>query len=145
MTDETTSLRECLQGIYERYQELTPELVLDEARDTSHPLHSKFEWDDSIAAEAHRREQARHLIRTVKVSFVKADGGTGTVRQYHAVRRNDSPRRSYRKVEELATDDLARMVLLQEMKRDYQRMKERYGSFKEFHEMIAADASAKAS
>ena len=46
---------------------LTPSAVVESARDEGSPLHDKFEWDDGVAAEAWRLEQARRLIRTVKV------------------------------------------------------------------------------
>lgn len=47
--------------------ELTPGLVVDAARNPTHPLHNRFEWDDSEAAEAWRRQQARVLIASVQV------------------------------------------------------------------------------
>lgn len=42
---------------------LQPATVVDAARPKSSPLHSKFEWDDSAAAEAYRIWQARQLIK----------------------------------------------------------------------------------
>ena len=41
---------------------LTPKRVVDESRPVDAPLHNEFEWDDSIAGEKYREEQARHLI-----------------------------------------------------------------------------------
>lgn len=50
---------------------LTPELVLNMARDKNHPLHASFEWDDSEAAHKWRLEQAARLIRASKfVAFL---------------------------------------------------------------------------
>jgi len=49
----------------ERRGRLTPEEVVDEARDPDSPLHRYFEWDDSAAAEAWRLNQARSMIRWV--------------------------------------------------------------------------------
>lgn len=46
---------------------LTPSAVVDEARDPESPLHSRFEWDDSKAAHAHRLSQARDLIVSIRV------------------------------------------------------------------------------
>ena len=46
---------------------LTAGNVVEKARDEASPLHSHFEWDDSAAAEEHRKEQARRLIRSVKI------------------------------------------------------------------------------
>ena len=45
--------------------------VLQEAKDESSPLHTHFEWDDSVAAEAHRKAQARALIQRCKITLVE--------------------------------------------------------------------------
>ena len=42
---------------------LTPESLLNVSRAANAPLHNEFEWDDSIAAEGYRKEQARNIIR----------------------------------------------------------------------------------
>lgn len=51
----------CLQEIGE--DSVTPEQVLEKARDEKSELHKYFEWDDSIAAEKYRLYQARQLIQ----------------------------------------------------------------------------------
>ena len=47
---------------------LTPDAVVDDAKDKKSPLHDQFEWDDSKAAAAHRLAQARRLIVSVLVT-----------------------------------------------------------------------------
>lgn len=42
---------------------LHPEAVVEAAKDEASVLHSRFEWDDTKAAAAHRLAQAAHLIR----------------------------------------------------------------------------------
>lgn len=46
---------------------ITPELVMRDAEDPTSPLHDSFEWDDEIAAYQHRLDQARTLIRSVRI------------------------------------------------------------------------------
>lgn len=41
--------------------------LLDASRSKDAPLHDQFEWDDSIAGENYRLEQARWLIQSVKI------------------------------------------------------------------------------
>lgn len=48
---------------------LTPNAVVDDAKDARSVLHEVFEWDDSKAAHAHRLEQARALIRSIRVEI----------------------------------------------------------------------------
>lgn len=52
----------CLEEIG-RDVNITPEQVLKKARDKQSELHKCFEWDDSIAAEKYRLQQARQLIQ----------------------------------------------------------------------------------
>jgi hypothetical protein len=46
---------------------LTPRDLVEAARDPESPLHAVFEWDDDKAADDWRIEQARRLIRSIKV------------------------------------------------------------------------------
>ncbi len=46
---------------------LMPEAVVEAARPEDSPLHECFTWDDRIAGEAWRLQEARVLIRTVRV------------------------------------------------------------------------------
>jgi len=50
-----------------RSGKITAERVLEVARNPSNPLHGEFQWNDAIAAHGYRLEQARELIRTVKI------------------------------------------------------------------------------
>ena len=47
--------------------QLLEEDVLADARNLDSPLHVHFTWDNRTAAEAHRLQQARQLIRMVRV------------------------------------------------------------------------------
>ena len=48
---------------------ITPEAVVAAAAPPDSALHGYFTWDDAKAAHAHRLDQARTLIRSVKVEF----------------------------------------------------------------------------
>lgn len=47
--------------------ELRAKDVLDAARDKKHVLHKHFEWDDKVAADRYRLDQARSIIRVIRV------------------------------------------------------------------------------
>lgn len=51
-----------LKRLYKKHGMLTPDVLVSEARKSSNPLHSRFEWDDTVAAEKFRREQAYQII-----------------------------------------------------------------------------------
>lgn len=46
---------------------LTPQAAVAAARNPANALHPYFEWDDAVAAEQYRVDQARHLIRLIRI------------------------------------------------------------------------------
>ena len=50
---------------------VTPERVVEAARDDNTALHREFEWDDSVAAHQHRLATARQLIREVRFEVIE--------------------------------------------------------------------------
>lgn len=50
---------------------LTPQVVVEEARDVSHPWHPEFTWDNTVAAERYRLDQARSLIARVRITVIQ--------------------------------------------------------------------------
>ena len=73
MRKETNPVDQALQVLNELHGHLTTDLVLDAATKETSPLHHLFEWDDSLAAHAHRVWQARKLIRSVKIERPDGD------------------------------------------------------------------------
>jgi hypothetical protein len=133
------SLRDELQKIYESRGSLTPSIVLDEARDPAHPLHSRFMWDDTDAAESWRRHQAQDLIRSVRVRYAEATDKepARSVRAFHAVRREDG--HVYEPAEKVAEDPFTKRLVLADMQRDWLALKRRYEQFAEFAAMVRTD------
>jgi len=56
-----------LTRIYERDGVITPTAVIEEATDPDSPLHDYFDWDNESAAYKWRIDQARRLIREVRI------------------------------------------------------------------------------
>jgi hypothetical protein len=48
----------------------TAERLVDAAKAKGSPLHSLFEWDDSVAAGEHRLETARNVMRSLVITVV---------------------------------------------------------------------------
>ncbi len=53
---------------------LTPHTLLDDARPAHAPTHGLFEWDDKIAGEKYRIEQAGFYLRSVDIMVEDPDG-----------------------------------------------------------------------
>lgn len=61
---------EVMSSLEDRKGRLQPNDVLEEAENVGSPLHPFFEWDDSVAAQAYRLEQARVLIGRFKITVI---------------------------------------------------------------------------
>ena len=135
------TLREELQALYEEQGELTPSLVVNTARDPEHPLHSRFEWDDSVAGEKYRQHQARQLIRSVRIRVIGEDDPTIDyhVRAYQMVRQPGGGQ-SYQPVTEVVQDPFISRLILSNMEREWKALRRRYEQFHEFWKLVNADA-----
>lgn len=64
-------LRRELKKLSDRHGRITPEIVVEAARDPKSPLHREFDWNDVTAANAARMDRARQLITTVTVLVIR--------------------------------------------------------------------------
>ena len=92
-----------LARLVKAHGEVTPEIVLDEASKDTSPLHSYFDWDDKTAAVAYRIEQAKHLIRSIKV-VVEADGDGEDIEVRAFVSVESDSRRRYQTIDTALND-----------------------------------------
>ena len=103
--------------------------VVDAARAEESPLHDWFEWDDSVAAENHRRQQARELIR-VYVKVEKRD--TPETRAYVSLESDRrSPGGGYRSVSDVFTNPERRAELLTQALREASLWRTKYKALEE--------------
>lgn len=133
------NLRDQLLAIREEHGRLTPKIVVEAARPENHPLHGSFEWDDSVAAQKWREDQAGWLIRHVKITYkTDPESPPASVRAFHATYHPEVGR-AYDPLEEILDDPFQRQLLLSNMQRDWVQMKERYESLIEFWTLIQHD------
>lgn len=140
------SLRDQLTYIYRSHGELTPEILVDEARPSDHPLHTRFEWDDSVAAERFRHSQAADIIRSVRVIYSE-EPEVKSVRGFISVQRPSEAnehRRAYQPVEDAMSSDLTRRLVLAECEREWKSFKTKYEHLREFGDIIAGRTSGAA-
>ncbi len=132
----TTSLLTELQAIRDQHGTLTPELVVDVARDPDHPLHSRFEWDDGVAAEKWRREQAGQLLRVVREVDPTLPND---LRAFVAVKGKDTHRAEYVPVRQAMSDEFTRKLVLADMEREWKSLRRRYQHMAEFAALVMRD------
>lgn len=93
---------EALADIRERRDgKLDPQDVVDVARHDN-ALHGAFEWDDSVAGEAFRRDQARNLIRAVVILVEELDAPEQPAFVHIRIVDDDGERHSYYQDAEIA-------------------------------------------
>lgn len=82
---------ECLMNIYKKHDcQLTPEVLVDEAKSKNHPLHDCFEWNDTKAGKMWRLHQARNIIRCVVVEKQVDDDKKIEVRAFINVKKDEN-------------------------------------------------------
>lgn len=143
-------VRAILQDMYERHGRLTPAIIVDESRAEDAPLHNRFEWDDTVAAEQYRFLQAARIIRSVRITragndAVEDDGPAEPegVRAFLPVRgrdRDDAGSWTYEPTRKALADPTSRRILLNEMRRDWRAFQSKYQALSEYVKLIEAEA-----
>ncbi len=133
----SASLLDHLTVIRDERGSLTPALVVDAARNPEHPLHSRFEWDDGVAAEKWRLEQASQLLRVVKLP--PDPSRPNDLRAFVAVKGKDSHRAEYVPTETAMADEFARRLVLADMEREWKALRRRYQHMAEFAQLVLRD------
>lgn len=112
---------------------LTPEIVVEVARDPRHPLHARFDWDDTVAAEKWRLVQAGQLLR---VTYRPDPAQATDLRAFVAVKGVETPRSEYVPTAEAMADPMTRLLVLRAMEREWHAYRRRYEHMAEFAEFI---------
>lgn len=103
----------------DREGHLTPSAVVEAAQYSLSPLHAHFEWDDATAAHAHRLDQARELIRVIRI-----DEGEQSPPAFVSI--SDASGVSYRPVAEVRASSSLQLVVLKQAERDLVAFQRRY-------------------
>lgn len=115
--EKRQAIQERLLQLEDENGRLTPESVLEDARDPESPLHDQFEWDTDKAAHRYWLDQARTIITSVRVVTKTEKSIVSTV--YYTRDPSAGPHeQGYRSVPRLRTDaDAAREAIVQEFTR----------------------------
>lgn len=139
-----------LRAICEEDGGLSPHAVLYRARDEAHPLHARFEWDDTEAGEAYRLIQAAHLIRSVKITVSDPSNKEPvTVRAFVHIPRDeaeseDAPASTYMPQEVVAASPALSAIALRQMETRWKQLRRTYQDHAEFWALVKQDVSSAA-
>lgn len=89
---------------------LEPGHIVEAARDERSPMHPHFQWDDTVAAELYREDQARDLVRSLTVDISRSNLETKPVRAFVNVE-TGGERGYVTTAVAMSSEDLRRQVL----------------------------------
>lgn len=123
-----------LERLEELHGRLVPRVIVDAARDPRSPLHSFFEWNDSVAAEKYRLLQAAHLVQHVKVTVETPTMEPREVRAYYAPYKGQG----YISIQRVLSDEDMRRQLLAQAQADLEVFQRRYEALQELDVVFGA-------
>lgn len=129
---------EHLAHLEQEHGQLTPRLVLDDARDEDALLHPCFEWRDDVAAELYRERQAGQLLRNLTVQIEQPDKPPRPVRAFVSVTNTANENRAFVGVSRALSDADMREQVLREALQSLQSFRTKYKAFAELGGVIAA-------
>ena len=120
---------------------LQPETVVEESRDEDSPLHSRFQWDDTVAGQQYRIWQARQLIRVT----VEVLAGTEETTEVFVSLTTDRERESggYRTMVSVLSNNDMRSQLLEDAKNEMRLFENKYAKLTELAEVFSAMKKAR--
>lgn len=132
------------QDAFQRLEELrkrdgnfTAATVLDDGRSSLSPLHDEFEWDDTIAAEEHRLQQARLLICSVAIVREPVGSEEATiVRAFVVVNENED--QHYTSLAVALSDDAMRRQVVLRALNELEALQRKYHDIEELKAVFEA-------
>jgi hypothetical protein len=118
---------------------LTPDDVLRAARETDHPLHQSFEWNDGVAAEKYRKMQAYVILTTVRVEYM----GEKRKAYFNAtVTVGEGESRGYFPIQRVMNDEELRLNVLDQALKEIEHAQKKYTELSELAGIINEDRLA---
>lgn len=115
-------------------ENVTPKAIVEKARDENTELHACFEWDDSIAAQKHREQQARIMLSQLIVVRNKADKKNVTpVRLYVNIKKHSQ---TYEPISVVVKDKDKYEQMLNRARLELVAFTNKYNTLAEFKELI---------
>lgn len=128
-----------LNRIYQANGSLTPASVVDESREPTAFLHSAFEWDDAVAAEGYRENQARQIVRSVVLVAEPEKGEQAPIiRAFVSLSAPDAgpAARTYKPVIEAMSDPASADEVKRRLRHELLALRRRYMDLLDIEQML---------
>ena len=127
---------------FERLEEQNGSLnavdVLDSAKAESSPLHSLFEWDDTVAANKYRLSQANYYIRTLIRVEVKEGEQPTSFRAYVNVNTNPQSAGVFENTPKALSLEETRRIVLNNALKELVNFQKKYNTLTELSAVFQA-------
>ena len=126
---------------------VTPDALLADAESAASPLHSEFIWDDREAAQEHRLNQARYILRSITVRFEEDKPAVRAFEPIVVRVEGQKERQSYEHIARIMDDEDKRRQLLDRAEQEIKDLERKYAALldlsQEFAMLRAAVEQAK--
>lgn len=113
--------------------ELTPKNIVNLARNENSVLHEMFEWDDTVAAEQYRKQQANLIIQNLKITVIADDNTERKVKAFVTVKRNTV----FEPIEKVVKDVDKYSLLLDKAYKELNGIKNKYRELQEIQDLLS--------
>lgn len=113
-------------------RKVTPQEVLEIARNENTELHKCFEWDNDVAAEKYRLIQAQRII--INLVFSKTDNEQEDIRCFQIT----TEKNTYQPAQQFLVQQDEYQALLKRAKAELEAFRRRYASLTELEEVLKA-------
>lgn len=124
--------QKCAEEIIALGDKITPDEVLEKARDESTELHKCFEWDDSVAAEKFRKIQARDVIRFIVIKEEEKPEDRPQIKVFHVTEKTGG----YKPIEFIVKHEDEYKALLERAWAELRAFKAKYSMLEELREIM---------
>ena len=123
---------QCYEEITSIGEEVTPQEIVDFARDKNTELHKCFTWDDTKAANNWRKQEARMVSANLVVKYRNKENKTENLRVLVQTEKG----RSYTPVTRISRNEDKYAEMLERAKAELTVFKRKYNQVRELEEII---------
>lgn len=121
----------CYKEIKRMGENVTPQEIVDAARDESSELHKCFTWDNDIAADKWRKQEARMIAANLVVRYEDKQGKVESLRLI-----TKSDKEGYTPTYIMARREEGYVAMLQRAKAELTAFKKKYHQLSELQEIL---------
>ena len=123
-----------MERIESLYGSLTPQNILDASRPKNALFHTLFQWDDTVAAEQYRLQQARTILNNIEVTVV-SDGQPKQIAVYEVIKQPNTTQ-IYKSINSMDIDDID-FIKIRTLK-ELNILKDKLSIYKEFSKVTSS-------